>query len=305
MEIVNKISIIGLGAVGCTYASRLHDMDANCVTIIADSDRIDRYKRNKYIINEKTYDFNYVSPDEKYEPADLVIVSVKFNNLKQAIKDIKNHVGENTIILSLLNGISSEEIIGETYGMNNLLYGICIGIDAVRQNNIVTFSKSGKLVFGEKINNICSPKVQAVKRLFDIAAIPYKIPEDMIRFLWWKYMVNVGINQSSAVLGAHYKVFQTNSEARKLMEEAMWEVINISKQNGINLNENDMLSWYEVLYNLSPDGRTSMLEDIENRRKTEIELFGETVCKLGEKYGVDTPVNRTLVRIIKVLEKNF
>lgn len=124
MEIVNKISIIGLGAVGCTYASRLHDMDANCVTIIADSDRIDRYKRNKYIINEKTYDFNYVSPDEKYEPADLVIVSVKFNNLKQAIKDIKNHVGENTIILSLLNGISSEEIIGKIYGMNNLLYGI-------------------------------------------------------------------------------------------------------------------------------------------------------------------------------------
>jgi len=302
---IKKVSIIGLGAVGCIYASRLHDMDYASVTVIADVDRIERYKRDKYIINGRAYDFNYVSPEEKTEPADLIIVSVKFNNLKQAINEINNHVGEDTIILSLLNGISSEEIIGETYGLDKLLYGICIGIDAVRQGNVVTFSKSGKLVFGERANVIYSPKVQAVKELFDSAEIPYKIPEDMIRFLWWKFMVNVGINQSSAILGAHYNVFQTNSDARALMEAAMWEVINVSKKVGINLNENDLLSWYEVLYKLSPEGRTSMLEDIENRRKTEIELFGETVCMLGEKYGVETPVNKTLVSIIKVLENKY
>jgi len=302
---IKKVSIIGLGAVGCIYASRLHDMDYASVTVIADVDRIERYKRDKYIINGRAYDFNYVSPEEKTEPDDLIIVSVKFNNLKQAINEINNHVGEDTIILSLLNGISSEEIIGETYGLDKLLYGICIGIDAVRQGNVVTFSKSGKLVFGERANVIYSPKVQAVKELFDSAEIPYKIPEDMIRFLWWKFMVNVGINQSSAILGAHYNVFQTNSDARALMEAAMWEVINVSKKVGINLNENDLLSWYEVLYKLSPEGRTSMLEDIENRRKTEIELFGETVCMLGEKYGVETPVNKTLVSIIKVLENKY
>ena len=305
MKKIKRVSIIGLGAVGCIYASKLHDVDPGGVTIISDRDRIERYKRNKYIINGKTYDFNFVTPEEKCEPADLIIVSVKFNSLKQAISEIKNHVGENTIILSLLNGICSEEIIGDTYGLDKLLYGICIGIDAVRQENIVTFSKSGKLVFGERINSIYSPKVESVKELFDFANIPYKIPEDMIRFLWWKFMVNVGINQSSAVLGAHYNVFQTNSDARDLMEAAMWEVINISKRIGINLNESDLLSWYEVLYKLSPEGRTSMLEDIENKRKTEIELFGETVCKLGEKYDVETPVNRTLVSIIKVLEKQF
>ena len=305
MEKIKRISIIGLGAVGCIYASMLHDMDPESVTVIADSGRIERYKRDKYIINGKTYDFNYISPDEKCKPADLIIVSVKSYNLQQAIKDIKNHVGEDTIILSLLNGISSEEIIGDIYGMDKLLYGICIGIDSLRQNNVVTFSKSGKLVFGERINDIYSQKVQALKELFDKAGIPCKIPEDMIRFLWWKFMVNVGINQSSAVLGAHYKIFHTDSYARELMESAMWEVINISEKTEINLNENDLISWYEVLYKLSPEGRTSMLEDIENGRKTEIELFGETVCKLGEKYGVDVPVNKTLVRIIRVLENKF
>jgi len=293
---------MGLGAVGCIYASRLHDMVPECVTVIADGQRIEKYRENKYLINEKEYDFNFMAPDEACEPADLIILSVKYHNLSQAIKDIKNHVGENTIILSLLNGISSEEIIGEAYGMGKVLYGICVGIDALRQDNIVTFERSGKVFFGDAGNKTYSPKVLAVKELFDQAGIPYEIPEDMIRFLWWKYMVNVGINQSSAVLGAHYKVFHNDSNARELMESAMLEVVEITKKNGINLNRDDIRLWYEKLYKLSPDGRTSMLEDIENNRKTEVEMFGDTVCSLGEKYGVETPVNRTLARIIKVME---
>lgn len=293
---------MGLGAVGCIYASRLHDMDPNNVTVIADGQRIGKYTENKYHINGKVYDFNYKTPEEPCKPADLIIISVKYHNLSQAIKDIKNHVGENTIILSLLNGISSEEIIGKAYGMGKVLYGICVGIDAVRQDNVVTFERSGKVFFGEAENKTHSQKVQEVKELFDVAGIPYEIPEDMIRFLWWKYMVNVGINQSSAVLKAHYRVFHKDSNARQLMESAMREVVEITQKNGINLNEDDITSWYEALYRLSPDGRTSMLEDIENNRKTEVEMFGDTVCSLGEKYGVETPVNRTLSRIIKVME---
>jgi len=293
---------MGLGAVGCIYASRLHDMDTNCVTVIADDQRIGKYRGNKYLINGKEYDFNYKTPDEPSGPADLIIISVKYHNLSQAIKDIKNHIGENTIILSLLNGISSEEIIGKVYGVDRILYGICAGIDAVRQDNAVTFERSGKVFFGEARNKIYSQKVQDVKELFDEAGIPYEIPEDMIRFLWWKYMVNVGINQSSAVLKAHYRVFHNDSNARHLMESAMREVVEITQKNGISLNEDDIRLWYESLYKLSPDGRTSMLEDIENNRKTEVEMFGDTVCSLGKKYGVETPVNRTLSRIIKVME---
>ncbi|MHC1720479.1 MAG: ketopantoate reductase family protein [Clostridiaceae bacterium] len=302
MKKIKNISIMGLGAVGCIYASRLHDMDTDCLTVIADGQRIGKYRENKYLINGKGYDFNYKTPEEHCGPADLIIISVKYHNLSQAIKDIKNHVGENTIILSLLNGISSEEIIGKAYGMEKILYGICIGIDALRQDNVVTFERAGKVFFGEADNKTYSQKVQDVIELLDAAGIPYEIPEDMIRFLWWKYMVNVGINQSSAVLKAHYRVFHNDSNARQLMESAMQEVVEITKKNGINLNGDDIRLWYEALYRLSPDGRTSMLEDIENNRKTEVEMFGDTVCSLGEKYGVETPVNRTLSRIIKVME---
>ena len=304
MNIIKKVSLIGLGAVGCAYASRLYDMDKECLSVIADKERIDRYKNDGFFINNKKYDFNYIDPAEITDPADLIILSVKYYNLGQAIKDIKSHVGNNTIIISLINGISSEEIIGKAYGMDKMLYAMCIGIEAERIKNRIVFSKTGKVVFGEKTNNVYSEKVNLVKDLFDRAGIPYEIPEDMIHELWWKFMVNVGINQASAVLKAPYIVFKTVAEANELMKSAMREVIEISKKAGINLNDDDLNKWLRMVDNLNNENKTSMLQDMEAGRITEVDAFSGAVCKLGKKYGVAAPVNKTLYNIIKSIENS-
>lgn len=117
-------------------------------------------------------------------------------------------------------------------------------------------------------------------------------------------MINVGINQTSAVIKGTYGVFQEVKEARELMESAMWEVVNLSEKVGINLDKGDIDKWYKVLDTMNPNSKTSMFEDITYGRKTEVDMFAGTVCKLGEKYGVDTPVNKTLLKIIKAVENN-
>lgn len=303
MKRIKNTLIVGLGAIGGVYGSKLYDMDPESIKIIAGRERAKRYKENGFLINEKQYGFTYIDPEDNCQPADLIIVSVKAHQLDGAIRDMKNHVGDNTIILSLLNGITSEEIIGKKFGMDKVLYGMCISIDANRNDNKINFPNHGNINFGEKVNKEYSPKVRAVKELFDRAGINYTIPEDMMRALWWKFMINIGINQCSAVLRARYNVFQTMVEAKEVMESPMWEVIRLSQKIGINLNDEDIAKWYEILYSLNPNSRTSMLEDIECGRKTEVEIFAGTVCELGEKYGVDTPVNKMLLNMIKVIEK--
>lgn len=304
MNSIKNITAIGLGAIGCAYNSKLYDLNPAGLKVIAGGERAERYKKNGFIINGKRYDFTYIDPEEKTEPADLVIVSVKANQLYQAIEDMKNQVGENTIIISLMNGITSEEIIGEKYGMDKMLYALCIAIDGNRRENIVGFSSYGNITFGEKTNKTYSEKVQRVKELFDRAKIPYNIPENMMRSLWYKFMVNVGINQTSAILRGTYGIFQTVKEARELMESAMWEVVRLSQKIGIDLNEEDIKSWNKVLKTMPYDSNTSMCQDVEYGRKTEVDIFAGTVCELGEKYGIDTPVNKTLLNIIKVIESN-
>lgn len=303
MKNIEKIYLIGLGGIGCAYGSKLQDLDPQIIKVIADKERISRYKSKGLIINNKEYNFNYVLPETIGEEADLIIVSVKYHHLAETIKYMKNFVGPDTIILSLLNGISSEEIIGKEFGMDKMLYGMCVGIDAVREDNKTRFSSTGKVNFGEKINLNYSSRVEWIKEIFERANIPYTIPEDMIKTLWWKFMVNVGINQVSAVLRAPYDIFNKVKEARELMEAAMREVIQLSQKIGINLTEADIEEFNQVLKTLDPQNKTSMLQDIEAGRKTEVEMLGGQVCEMGEKYGVDTKVNRTLYNIIKSLEQ--
>lgn len=303
MKKIKNISMIGVGAIGAAYASRLYGMDPGCIKIITDSKRRERYLEDGFIINDKTYNFNYVLPEEKCEPADLVMIAVKYHNLEQAIDDIKEHVGPDTIILSLLNGISSEEIVGARYGMDKMLYSLCVSIDAVRIKNKIHFTNIGEIQFGEKENKIYSPKVESVKELFEMANIPYTIPENMLYALWWKFMINVGINQTSAILRAPYGVFLNIEEAYDLMESTMKEVVELSKKVGVNLDEDGIQKFREILKAMSPEGKTSMLQDIEAGRKTEVEMFGGTVCELGRKYKVPTPINEALFKTIRTIEK--
>ena len=125
----------------------------------------------------------------------------------------------------------------------------------------------------------------------------------MIRLLWWKFMVNVGMNQASAVMRAPYGVFQTSAKAQAVIKTLMQEVIALAGAAGVNLVEEDVAEWVTVLESLSPQAKTSMLQDIEAGRKTEVEAFGGKVVALGQEYGIPTPVNSALLSIIQVLEQ--
>jgi 2-dehydropantoate 2-reductase len=97
-------------------------------------------------------------------------------------------------------------------------------------------------------------------------------------------------------------VFQTSLEAQALMGEAMKEVIDLAGAARVNLREEDIEEWYGVMKGLAPHGRTSMLQDIDAGRKTEIEMLGGKVIEMGRQYDIPTPVNRALVTLIKVIE---
>jgi len=298
-----RISVIGAGAMGAVYASKFYDMDKSSISLIAGGHRYAHLSGKGFIVNGKHYAIPVFSPEEKMPPSDLILVAVKNHHLPQAIRDMNKAVGEATHVLSVMNGIDSEKQIGAVYGVEKVLFAVAVGIDAVREGGHVTYSRNGKLYFGEAENRVTTERVKALQALFDRAGILHETPDDMIRTLWWKFMINVGINQASAVLRAPYGVFHRFREARDLMEAAMREVIRLAKAAKISLSEQDIQEFYSFLTKLSPDGKTSMLQDVEAKRKTEVEIFAGRVIELGEQYGVPTPVNETLYRILRITEQ--
>ncbi|HQI34599.1 MAG TPA: 2-dehydropantoate 2-reductase [Syntrophales bacterium] len=294
------IGIIGAGAVGAAYAAMFSHMDPppGRLFFIAAGERGGRLQREGVVVNGKRYLVPTVPPAEA-EPVDLLIVAVKYYDLEKAITDMAGAVGPETTIMSLMNGIDSEERIGAVYGMDRVVYALNLGIDAVRTGNCVRYTNPGVVYFGEATNPVMTERVRRLHELFARARIPHTVPADMIRTLWFKFMVNVGVNQVSAVLGANYGLMRTSPAARSLMEAAMGEVIAVAKAVGVDLSEEDIAAWYKVLERLDAEGKTSMLQDIEAGRRTEVEMFAGKVIALGNRHGVPTPVNIRLSNEIR------
>jgi len=302
MKQIERIVILGAGAMGSAYASAFYAMDPASVAFAASGARYERLKAGGIVVNGRHYPIPVLAPDDPAPPADLVIVALKHHHLPDALNDLGNRAGAETLFLSVMNGLDSEAIIAARYGQERVLYANAVGIDAQRDGNVVRFSKIGTVVFGEADNTTLSERVRRLQALFDRAAIPHQTPVDMIRAMWWKLMINVGINQASAVLGAPYGVFQTNPEAQAIMEAAMRETVAVAQATGVNLSGQDIADWYPVMNQLHPAGKTSMLQDIEAGRKTEVEVFAGKVLALGRQYGIPTPVNEVLLHAIHVLE---
>ena len=303
---IKTVAIVGLGAMGILYGNHFAKrMPHDDLRIVADQQRIERYRRESIFCNGEKCEFHYVTPEEKTTSADLIIFTVKNNGLEDAIRAVRNQVGENTLILSALNGITSEAIISEVYGAEKVLYSVALGMDAVKEDNKLTYANMGFLCFGDQEPGSISPKVKRVADFFTKMGFPYQIDTDMPKRLWAKLMLNVGVNQAVTVYGNNYGVIQKEGEARATMIAAMREVINLAVKEGIDLTEADLEYSLEVLDGLSPEGKPSLRQDIEAKRYTEVELFAGTVIKLGRKHGVPTPVNQRLYDSIKAMEAEF
>jgi len=303
MQPIHNVVIFGAGAMGAYFVTQFLNVPEFATAVLARGERYERLKRDGLIVNGRHYAVPVIHPDEEAKPADLIIVALKNHHLPEAVPDLKSVVGAQATIISVMNGLDSEEIIGAVYGMDKLLYAVSVGIDAQRDGNRISYTRPGKHYVGLAENTHLDERVRRVQVAFERAGIAYETPVDMLRILWWKFMVNVGMNQASAVMRAPYGVFQTSPEAQALMEGLMHEVIVLAERVGVNLKEADIADWYTFLNTLSPQGKTSMLQDIEAGRKTEVEAFGGKVVALGKQYDIPTPLNQTMVRIIHVLEQ--
>lgn len=300
MKAIKNVLICGIGAIGSIYAEKIQKYDNNSLKILVDKTRLQRYVENPTIFNGEKLDLNYVLSDFKDFKADLIIIATKFEGLKEALFNIKNFVKEDTIILSLLNGVTSEKLIAEKYGKEKVLYSYFIGHSAVREGRKITHDGVNTIFFGSE-NQKDNENVNRVKEYFERVGIRYSIPDDIIHSLWLKFMLNVSANQTTAILGLTFGELLENPKAMSFVRNVLKEVQDIARAEGV---KNSELMIEETVRNLNlmiPEGKTSMLQDVQAGRKTEVDMFAGTVIELGIKHGIETPYNQVLKELIDII----
>lgn len=303
MRDIKNVLICGLGAIGSIYADKIQKFNPDSLRVLVDEERFERYSSNPIIFNGNELNFNYILPNDNGFKADLVIIATKYDGLSDVIKNMKNFIQSDTVILALLNGVTSEKIIAETYGREKLLYSYFIGHSAVRTGRNVIHDNVNTIVYGSE-NTADIENVQRVKKYFDSVGINYKIPEDIMHSLWLKYMLNVSANQSTAILKLTFGEMLANEKCMDFAINIMKEVQKIAKAEGVKNTDIMIDETIAHLHTMIPDGKTSMLQDVEAGRKTEVDMFAGTVIELGLKHNIQTPYNQIIKEILDAIYQN-
>ena len=298
MTPVRDVALIGLGAIGILYAGKISAREPACLRVVADAARLARYRADPPALNGRRLDLNYRTPADFGPPADLVLVAVKSTGLAAALPTLAPLLGPHTQILPLLNGITAQDVLAEAFGWPRVLHGFVYCSSAMRTGNSVVQGGGEKIVFGEATNVPPAPRVLAVAECFERLGLRFDVPADMRAAQWKKFILNVGINQIQALLRAPSGEIQRNPEALRLARTLMDEAAAVGVALGV-AGAAAVPAWAEgVILGAAPENKTSMLQDVEAGRTPELDLFAETVCRLGRQCGVPTPANELAARLL-------
>lgn len=304
-SMIKKVGLIGRGAVGSMYASMMQKRLGNeHFFILVDEDRKKRYTSTPFYCNEKLCDFNYISNVEESGCLDLIFIVGKYPTLKGCIETIAPFVKEDTIIVSLLNGVTSESIVEKQLGKGIVIHSIAQLMDALMKENKVIYTQSGEIVLGV-VDEKRKEAMNEVAAFLKEVGISYKIAEDIIHDQYSKLMLNCGINQVCMVYDVPYKDCQKNGKYRDLFVAVMKEVQMVAAKENIILSDEEIEYWKASVDKLSSTSMPSMRQDRLAKRYSEVELFSKTIMDLAKKHGLQVPLNEDLYHKVIEIEKTF
>ena len=290
MKNIERVAIIGMGAIGASYAKQI-SQNAPDISLYGVVRSLDTFWGTPLQINDEPLKVNYRTIDAlKMVPLDLILVCVKSYDLEDVIESMREIVGENTIIMSLMNGLTSEPALVKAFGEERVLYATVLNADVARNGHYIICNSIGRVFYGTPHGGM-EDQIQMVQEFFRHSRIDYHITGRIEYYLWKKMLINVGFTQTSVVYQLTFGNFRKNEKAMDVMRAAQKEVIGLANACGVQLREADIYQWEADLAKLSPDGRSSMLQDYWMNRRLETDILCDYVCALGKEKGIAIPAN--------------
>lgn len=313
MKPIENVAIVGFGSLGAMYAACFGAaMGSARVFVVADAARTERYRAEAATFNGEPIRVTYLTYEEAAEraavqPFDVVLYAVKYGALPEAIEQSSPLVSLDTAVISVLNGITSEEVLAERFGWDRVLLCIAQQMDSRKVGAVVTAGCVGVMALGVRDPEDAAQRANLARVTEWLAAIeqPFITPVDIQHQLWGKLICNVGVNQACAVYDCCFNGIHVPGEAREAMIAAMGEVAAVGRACGIALTDEDVAYWLDIIDHLNPAGMPSLRQDVLARRPTEVELFAGTINRLGAAHGIPTPQNERFYTAIKEIESSF
>lgn len=302
-----KILIIGAGAIGGLFAARLTEGGSDVLLLCNKRDLAGAINRDGLRIEgiggERAVPVKaaFVSEEINFEPG-LAMVCVKAYSTGCVARDLPAQIPDGAAVLSLQNGLGNVEQLQAALGEGRILAGTTSHGATVLSPGRIRHAGEGDTIIGET-GPVASDRASRIADVFTAAGFKTSVTQNTAGLLWGKLLINAGINPLTALLQVKNGALLEIPEASEIMRDAVLEALHVAQRAGIKIEFPDAIEKVRAVAKLTAANISSMRQDIMKGKLTEIDAICGAVVREGEKLGVDTPVNRTLLRLIHSLEK--
>lgn len=302
-----KTVIIGAGAMGSLFGGFLSLSGEEVWLVDIWKEHIDAIRSKGIVIEEKgttrNISINAAADIRSIGKADFVLYFVKTYHTEKAVTDSLALEKEDTLFLTLQNGLGNEESICRQVDRKKVILGVTGQGATLLGPGHIRHAGWGKTYVGELDGRI-TEKIDRIFRMFLKAGIETEVSSRIHDLVWEKLFVNVGINALAALLGLKNGQLLDYPETLRLLESLVSEAIEVAKGKGIQIQGNPM-DRVKAVIEATRENRCSMGQDLDRKRRTEIDAINGAVVREAGHLGIPAPYNRMITDLIKVIEKRF
>ena len=304
---IKSAAVLGAGAVGAYFVYGLTDHKDLDFCVIAEGARKERLEQNGITIDDKKQIRTFrpaIRTPEEARGVDLLLIAVKYTALESVLEDIRKIVTPDTVVLSLLNGIDSEEKIAAVVDPSQIVYSL-MRISSERRKRedgkeVITFDPDlgWGVYLGEKGSREKSDRIRAIEDLLADTPCGAFFVEDILRDQWAKYASNICYNLPQAILDLPYRAYFDSEHVEYIRRKMFEEVRTVGAAYGIDVPE-------PILYRdtCAEDARFSTLQDLDAGRHTEVDMFLGVLMEKAAAAGIEVPWAEFAYHAIKALEE--
>jgi 2-dehydropantoate 2-reductase len=295
---------MGAGAVGGYFGARLAAA-GNEVHFIARGPHLAAMRERGLLVKSPQGDIAVDPTRATDDPSrvgevDLVLFTVKSPGTREAAVAMHPLVGPRTAVLCLQNGVENEDVLTETVGVGHVIPGVAYVGAEVTEPGVVTYTALGSIALGERGGEV-SDRVTQIAKAFEDAGVHASVRTDITSAKWRKLVWNAAFSPITALTGQTVFEALQDEDVKELAGAAMREVIAVAQALGLDVTE-DAVPKGEKVSSQRAMSKTSMLQDVERGRPTEIEALSGAVVRAGHRMGVPTPISAALRALVKAKE---
>lgn len=300
-----KIAIIGTGGVGGYFGGKMAKAGFD-VAFLARGEHLNAIRNSglkvKSILGDfQVYPVKATDNVQEMGESDLIILALKAWQIKEIALELKTIVGRDSMILPLQNGVTAVEELLEFFSKKNILSGLCQIFSKIESPGVVNhFGVIPKIIFGE-VDNSATGRIQKIKEVFDESGISSETAGDINAALWKKF-IPICVSGLLAVSKTTYGELRELKETRAMMFDLLNEIYRLSQKIGIRIEAGFVENAVAFIDTFPYQTTSSLTRDVWEGKPSEIEYQNGTVVRLGEKYGIDTPVNKFVYNCILPME---